>query len=536
MEELKRTVQDLILRGFKLSYVFKQLNINKKQAQEFIIHPSRSEIANYQITYIRNHYTDKEIEDAFLALKGTDDLQTKINRLEYHTLGCAFGLYKKVFEALLGAERFGIVSREFRKQKTEKTVMERYGVRSISMNPDVIKKRKQTMAKHENNGAPKKKLNIQVSDEVVAQVKDLSLRGFNRQYIRKKLNLSQPAMQLIGFHPSRDDIIEYQVHYIGEHYSSVEIEAALYAIHNTEDFQALANRHELYALGCSFGSIAQPFSKLLTSTKYQKIVYDHVRQKQQSSGTLEGAREQRRLTMLERYGVEHPNQNAEIAERMVQTAKQTNMQRYGVDHPMKVKEEAVRRNEKRRETMMQRYGAANSVQIPEIRERIMETRRRNGTLSTSIYEAAAKKILLSIFGEDDVQCSIKVDERYPYHVDFYIKSRDLFIEMNVDASHQKHWFDPESEEDAARLAILQERADGLNRPSRYRNNIRVWTELDPEKRVCAKKNNLNYLVFWDGSTHISNGKRIPLLRDFQEWIDAGCPDAQDWPGHEANKC
>lgn len=530
----KEIIQDLILRGFKVSSICEKLNMPMKQVREFVIHPSRSEIAEYQISYIRDHYPDDKILDAFLELKKADDLQTKINRIEYHTLGCAFGLYKTVFETLLGHERFGDISKEFRRKKTEKTVMERYGVSSVSMDPNVIKKRKQTMDANRNNPPVKRKPNITVSEDIANQVKDLTLRGFNRYSIRKKLNVSQPVMQTIGFYPSRDDIVEYQVQYIGAHYTMDEIITALREIHKMEDFQALANRHELHALGCSFGSLARPFSKLLGITQYKEIVNDAVRERRLSSGVLEKAAEKRRQTCIRTHGVEYPNQNKKIANKMVETLKGTLQSMYGVDNIMKCPNVSAEASIKRQQTMMKLYGAANSVQIPEIREKIMESRRRNGTLSTSIYEVEAKKLLIDHFGPDDVQQSVK-DDRYPYYVDFYIKSRDLFIEMNTDASHCRHWFDQRSEDDKARLARLQELANGSNRPSRYRNMIRVWTVADVEKRACAKAGSLNYLVFWDDKTCVRDHKRIPLLRDFHEWMDVGCPDACDWHGHDENR-
>ncbi len=532
---IEESVKDLILRGFKVSSVCDQLHVEQKQIKSFVIHPSRSEIAGYQIAYIKERYSDSEIESAFRNLKRADDLQTKINRLEYITLGCAFGLYKTVFETLLGRERFGTISKQFRKQKTEKTVMERYGVTSVSHIPTVIEKRRATIARHEQAPVQKQIKHLAITVDLIDQVKDLSLRGFSRQYIHTTLHVSYPIMREINFQPSRDEVVAYQVAYIRSHYTKSEIEAAVRQIHTMNDAQALANRRELYLLGCAFGSIAQPFSKLLGYTAYRSLVDQEVREKKALSGTLDNAREKRRQTMLRLYGVEEPNQNPIIAHRMIESLKKTTRQWYGVDYAMQVPEIAMEANKRRQETMMRRYGAANSVQIPEIRESIMEARRRNGTLSTSMFEVEMKRLLIERFGEHDVQHSVKVDDRYPDYVDFYIKSRDLFIEMNADASHCGHWYDPESDVDQKRLATLTERANGLNRPSRYRNSIRVWTVRDPEKRQRAKEHSLNYLVFWDNSVRVVDTKRIPNLRDFHEWLDAGCPDAKDWVGHEKNK-
>lgn len=533
----KEIIQDLILRGFKISSIREQLNISGKDIKPFVIHPSRSEIAAYQITYIREHYSADEIRDSFLKLKKTKDMQTMINRCEYYTLGCAFGLFKTVFETLMGPEDFGKISNEFRRQKTENTVMERYGVTSISKLESVKEKKLETMKRNGNSiGVPSKrpKKQIVIKDEIIAQVKELSLRGFKRSDIRIKLNLSWPVIQQIGFSPSIEDIVEYQVQYIREHYSAEEIVETLTEIRMSENFQAKANCHELYAFGCAFGSLAKPFSKLLGITNYRNLINSQTKERQKSQGVLDGKWEKRRQTMLEFYGVEHPNQNPEILNHMMETLRSTNQLRYGVDYVPQVPEIAKAISKKRQETMMKRYGASNSTQIPEIREKILESRRKNGTLSTSMYEVEVKRLLIERFGENDVQCSVKVDDRYPYYVDFYIPSRDLFIELNYDASHGRHWFDPKSEKDVAKLLHMQEKAEGPKRPSRYRNNIHVWTVSDPEKRACAKNHNLNYLVFWDSKTYVQNHKTVPRLQDFHAWLDAGCPNAMEWPDHIKN--
>ena len=49
----------------------------------------------------------------------------------------------------------------------------------------------------------------------------------------------------------------------------------------------------------------------------------------------------------------------------------------------------------------------------------------------------------------------------------------------------------------------------------YNTCIRVWTHSDVEKRNCAKKNNLNYVVLW--SKH-----------DILDWIGSGLENRHDY--------
>ena len=146
------------------------------------------------------------------------------------------------------------------------------------------------------------------------------------------------------------------------------------------------------------------------------------------------------------------------------------------------------------------------------------------------------RLLVERFGTDDVVRNYK-DDRYPSYTDFYISSRDLFIELNADASHGTHWFDSNNPNDLQRAADMRRKAEVIDRKnqqgnkthkSRYWNYIRVWTVLDVKKRATAKEHNLNYLVFWDSSVHVIDGVREPKLKDFHEWLDMGCPDSKDW--------
>ena len=83
-----------------------------------------------------------------------------------------------------------------------------------------------------------------------------------------------------------------------------------------------------------------------------------------------------------------------------------------------------------------------------------------------------------------------IDDRYPFHVDFYIPSLDLFIELNIYWHHGKQ---PYYESSIKCNNQLQEWIEKSKISQNYKNAIFTWTQRDPKKRNIAKKNNLNYI-------------------------------------------
>lgn len=71
-----------------------------------------------------------------------------------------------------------------------------------------------------------------------------------------------------------------------------------------------------------------------------------------------------------------------------------------------------------------------------------------------------------------------IDDRYPYHIDFYIKSLDIFIEINGHWTHNTHLFNPNDPADITELNILLEKAKNN---SYYKSAVKVWSETDPQK-------------------------------------------------------
>lgn len=115
---------------------------------------------------------------------------------------------------------------------------------------------------------------------------------------------------------------------------------------------------------------------------------------------------------------------------------------------------------------------------------------KNGTWNTSKPEQKLYEELIAQYGIDDVEQQYDKDPRYPYRADFYIKSLDLFIELQGTWHHGKHPFNSEDPKDLEIVEKWKEKAKG-NPKSQYNGAITIWTIKDVEKRKCAIKNNLN---------------------------------------------
>ncbi len=232
---------------------------------------------------------------------------------------------------------------------------------------------------------------------------------------------------------------------------------------------------------------------------------------------LSGVRERAVASNRRKYGCDYPLQSKEIQDR-IRVVCQANkaeirarvevtcLARYGV--PCVMQSPDVR--EKARQTMLHRYGAENPSGVPEIVARRISTRLANGTMHTSVPEDELYALLSKRFGEDDVVRQYK-SERYPFCCDFYVKSRDLFIELNATWTHGGHWFG--SGLDDGRILDKWLSKD----TAYYRNSIHVWSVSDLEKRQAAADAGLNYVVFWDYK-----------LLDAELWFVMGCPDGKDW--------
>ena len=193
-------------------------------------------------------------------------------------------------------------------------------------------------------------------------------------------------------------------------------------------------------------------------------------------------------TCLERYGCKYPAQNKEIRQKQ----KETSFSKYG----------GYFNKEQVSKTIQERYGMKWFIYSDKLKEKshtkealekAYNTKKKNHTFNASKPEERCYDILCNKFG-DDVVRQYKSD-LYPFHCDFYIKSIDTYIECNFHWTHGGHKFDPNNQDDIDKLNKWKEKYESSNQQM-CGGGIKTWTKRDPKKFEYAKKNNLNYLVFY----------------------------------------
>ena len=206
-------------------------------------------------------------------------------------------------------------------------------------------------------------------------------------------------------------------------------------------------------------------------------------------------------TNLKKFGVEFPLQqlkkeNSEIYQKISQTC----INKFGVDSPLKNKE--IR--EKIKQTNIQKYGVDNPLKNKEIWKKSQDNRQIS---SKSKLENNFLNYLKLKYESDDIITQYKSKE-YPYYCDFYIKSINLYIEIQGHWTHNDHPFDINNLNDQLIMDIW--RTKSLS-DKYYKNALNTWTIKDVEKRNTAIQNNLNYLEIF-GKTDLN--KYIDIFENY----------------------
>lgn len=225
--------------------------------------------------------------------------------------------------------------------------------------------------------------------------------------------------------------------------------------------------------------------------------------------------------MLKNYGVEHPYQSKELLEKMQQTkigkygnykynnvelAAETNKEKYGgTGFAVKELNEKSKQTceqlygdpnynnrESYHKTCLAKYGVSHYAQTTEYLQKAYDSKKLHKTFTTSGQEESFYNFACSVFGKEDVIRQYKSIE-YPYTCDFYIKSLDAYIELNINWTHGSHKFNSFDRLDQKKLALWEEKA---KESKYYQNAIEVWTRRDLEKFRTAEQNSLNYLAFY----------------------------------------
>jgi hypothetical protein len=174
-----------------------------------------------------------------------------------------------------------------------------------------------------------------------------------------------------------------------------------------------------------------------------------------------------------------PEEKLEILKKQIKTQK--------LNWQNKSKEEKAQFSNK----MKKVYAGFSEEKKLTIQKRRDLTKHKNNTFNTSSNEEHFYNNLVQVYGIDNVIRQYK-DSRYPFNCDFYIKSEDLFIELNLSWTHGKKPFTGDSE-DLKTLNIWKTKAKDS---AYYAGAIKTWTERDPIKFTTAKENNLKYLSIY----------------------------------------
>lgn len=279
----------------------------------------------------------------------------------------------------------------------------------------------------------------------------------------------------------------------------------------------------------------------------------NIRELTKKSNWTESARQKRKATNIDKYGYENPAQSEKVQEKMKQTTldkfgaenvfaseygkqkiKETNLEKYGYENPFydEDMQKAIQSKiidkyggmgaasniikEKMEQTSLKKYNVKNTFNLPYVQssecwQKRSETMRKNGNHSS--YEDYFEQKLIELGHIKNKTYKIQyIDDRYPFHCDFYLVNEDAYIEINGTWEHGGHWYNPSNKLDEKTLDIWKDKAKDGNR---YERAIKGWTEVDLIKRETAKLNNLNYIVLW-------------TIDDINKWFNDNMPIRKDW--------
>ena len=190
-------------------------------------------------------------------------------------------------------------------------------------------------------------------------------------------------------------------------------------------------------------------------------------------------KERMKRAYIEKLGVEHPSQLQEVK------IKKRNimLKNFGVDNIFKRKDII-------QQAMINKYGVSNPSQNVLIQNKKYETMKKNHSYNTSEKEEKIYKCLVNKFGNNNIVRQYK-SKWYPFNCDFYIKSKELYIEYNGHFTHGKEPFDKNNKEHIELLNKWK-----AQNTKYYDGAIKTWTKTDPLKLETFQKNKLNYKIFY----------------------------------------
>ena len=269
----------------------------------------------------------------------------------------------------------------------------------------------------------------------------------------------------------------------------------------------------LRKLGCKYPSQSEKVKEKIKNIMLEKYGTSHfINLEKRKKTCLEKYgvshfenKEKAKITCLKKYGVDSCFKNKDIRNKI----KTTCINKYGADSYSKTEEYKLNRKlnkdfivNKQKQTMLKKYGVDNYTktkfykeymkndEVQKIRKiKEYNSKKKNNTFNTSKPEELIFNKLKSKF--PDVIHHYTTDSRYPFECDFYIPSKDLFIELHFHWTHGKEPFNENNVNHVKQLNLWKSKTTKF-----YKIAINVWTNRDVKKLKIANKNNLNYKIFY----------------------------------------
>lgn len=155
------------------------------------------------------------------------------------------------------------------------------------------------------------------------------------------------------------------------------------------------------------------------------------------------------------------------------------------------------KSEDEKKEINRRKHLSSKINSPSAIQKAKETKLKNHSYRVSKSEDNFYKNLLLFYKFDDVIRGY-IDCRYSFNCDFYIKSKDLFIEYQ---GHQTHGFEPFDEMNESHMFYLEKMKN-------RHIDMTTWIKRDVLKLECAKRNNIKLLLIYpkNDSYILKNGE------------------------------
>lgn len=529
----KDSPQDLLLRGFSREYILDKTGTDVGYHGNAMKNALKGiDRVAYKIEFVKSNYTNDEIVAVLDEYAAGIDAATVLDRLGLS--GVNIIKLNVLFKGLGLSDEFKEADKKHRKGIMKQGMLDKYGVD----NPFKLDSFQQVAAetRKEKYGAVDVEANNSTIDyESVRSRSKQLLAGTYHKWTTKSFI---DACNYIHGGRYRYDKTKYVK----------RDQKVIITCPEHGDFEQTPGNH-LYGYGCPVCAGVNKLTpeifiskaKMVHGDKYDYslitgdisshrkvaiICPEHGVFEQTPTGHLSGkgcskcAAQKREETNLKKYGVKNVMSLPETLDKI----KTSTQNKYGVDYAMQDKYLAQKqqgvisdkygvksflgtkacRNQLVRRCM-ERYGVSHPMQSKEVVSKNLQTKRKNGTFNTSSIEERIKAL-------GTFESQYNKDARYPYLCDFYDRDRDLFIEVNASWTHGYHWYDVENDVDACKKWKAKTRDSKY-----YANALDVFTKRDVEKRECARKNKLNYVILWD-----SDGMDADL------WFAMGMPLGKDY--------